>query len=374
MPRLSSPVLENDFKWQILGIISTGSLILLFFVIGKIVPSVNNLFNSYFSQSTASAQTASLSFPKDHGPHATVKTEWWYFNTLNRYQVPGTTATQDIGYLLSFSRIGTSQALLVSRYNKETNTFSEQTHTGVLTTSLSDNLLRLKFSSSDGTIMRVTQSSTSRFTIRGYTAQTGTVDFAVTSANINRPLLWGCTGNISVFAPNDTFYYSIPNLATTGSVVDIDGKTKTVQKGMGMTWMDHQWFNTMPPSDWVGHYWVNLRANTGDHIGFVTQKYGSGYRYSNWVRLSATGVRSCGTGGTASVTSYWGNGYPAQMRFQLPLEAGKLTDFNALSLSDNQVFRPPIGPTFFEPSSYFSGRVNNVSTQGVGFFETHLKR
>ncbi len=333
-----------------------------------------------------------LNFPADHGSHPSFNAEWWYLNLLTRTTKTDGTDQRDLAYVLSFSRISGSSNLLSSRYDNTSKSFREGTEqAGSLVVQLKDGSRLFVQFSKDLILSTLEELPTGSdrkriYHLTGRTANMGSFDLTlkertVVSSGYNTPLLWGektdnCLGQISVFSPDDTYYYSIPDLDITGSITDVDGTRRNVL--IGKAWIDHQWFNSSPSSDWKGHYWTNFHfTNSGDlyssgphqAFAFVTQIYTNGPRYTHWVKRNASGTNECGTNGTLLVKSYGSTNYPNSWT----VDNGSL-NANGYSFSDNQVFQPPVGPRFIEAASYYSGTLNGTPFTGLGFFETHLTR
>ena len=372
-----------------------------FFVLasGIIISRVN------LSERKAEASSV-MSFPRDHGQHPDFAAEWWYVNLLARTTKIDGTNEKDLGYVISFSRIAGNKSLLSSRYDQKTKSFKENTNTGGgLSVSLKDGkYLKVQYSNGPtlSTLEELPPGSDRKrvYTLTGKTAEIGSINLTlkertVVSSGHNTPLLWGgttgnCRGGISVFGQDDTFYYSIPDLDITGTIIDINGVKRNVK--IGKAWIDHQWFNSIPPSDWKGHYWTSLHYThssdlygSGSHqaVGFVTQIYNDGPRYTYWVKRNADGTNECGVGGRITINSYGSTNYPSSWKIELNKDfasvysnksSNQFLQTNGIPFSDNQIFTPPLGPAFFEPASYYSGIVNGRSFNGLGVFETHLKK
>lgn len=343
---------------------------------------------------------SALSFPTDHGAHPNFRTEWWYLNLLTRTIKTDGTDQKDLAYMLSFSRILGVKNLLSSRYDNTSKSFKESTdQDGSLVVQLMDgNRLFVQYGSSSNGLVGATLEELATGTDRkkiyhltGRTVNMGSFDLTlkertVVPTGFNTPLLWGgttgnCQGNISVFSPDDTFYYSIPDLDITGTITDMDGVERNV--ATGKAWIDHQWFNSSPPNDWKGHYWTNFHFtdsgnlyNPDPHqaLGFVTQIYTDGSKYTYWVKRNADGTNECGDDGTINVNSYGASGYPISWSLTLNKNSSQFIQTNGVNFSDNQIYQPPVGPKFVETASYYSGNINGTSFTGLGFFETHLTR
>lgn len=334
---------------------------------------------------TKSQAASILNFPADHGEHQNFNAEWWYLNLLARTTNEKGADKKDSAYVLSFTRTSGSYGLLNSYYDQKSNTFSENTVTdGKLSVRLIDgDKLSVKFDkgSTTATIkeLPVGRDRKKSYKLTGVTKNIGTFDLTlkertVVSKGFNKPLLWGCQGKISVFSPDDTFYYSIPDLDISGTITEPNGTKRKVETGKA--WMDHQWFNSMPPSDWVGHYWSSMHLtksgsvyDSGPHqaIGALTQIYKNGPKYTYWVKRNEDGTNQCGTDTKFAINSYGKSKYPSSWTI-----SNNLIKINGNTISDNQIF-PSLMGNFIEAASYFTGNISGTNITGLGFVETHLK-
>ncbi|MFC1726941.1 lipocalin-like domain-containing protein [Patescibacteria group bacterium] len=331
-----------------------------------------------------------LSFPEDHSEHPTFNAEWWYLNLLTRTLKTDGTDQRDLAYVLSFSRILGSNNLLSSRYDDVSKSFGENTEqNGSLVVQLLDgNRLFVQFSKNlEISTLEELPTGIDRkrvYHLAGRTADMGVFDLtlkerSVVSSGFNSPLLWGgttgnCQGRISVFSQDDTYYYSVPDLDISGTITENDGTERNVL--IGKAWIDHQWFNSGPPTDWLGHYWTNLHFthstslySPGPHqaFGYVTQIYNDGPRYSYWVKRNTDGTNECGSDGTMIINSFGSTDYPNFWTVN-----NGILRANGYSFSDNQIYQPPTGPSFIEAASFYSGTLSGTPFTGLGFFETHL--
>jgi len=342
------------------------------------------------------AATPAVIFPQDHGQHTSYKSEWWYINLLTHTKKQDGTGLKDLGYVLSFSRINNINGLLSSRYDNSNKNFREKTNVnGSLSVTLPSGRLKVVYSkdSISLTLEEISAASNGakRYKLTGTTPEIGRFNLAlqertVNSTGANTPLLWGgttgnCKGKISVFSDNDTYYYSIPDLDITGTITDIDGSARNV--AAGKAWIDHQWFNTLPPSDWLGHYWTSFHYTTGNSVydpgphqafGVVTQVYGTSAKYSYWVKRNSNGTNECGIDAKFLTTAYTANNFPISWVIETKQGTNPVIKANAQAFSPNQVFSPPIGVSFFEPAAYFSGQAGGKSVTGLGFLETSRKQ
>ena len=367
-------------------------LILIVIILSIISLTVGQYTNKINTENRSkAASSAKISFPKDHVFHSNFKREWWYLNLMVRSSSDNNKSNKDIGYLISFSKIDGINGLLTSRFNRSDNKFSQKTnYPGTITTNLNDTgLLTVSFSKSNSSSMTLKElpplkNGAKQYSLKGNSPEIGTLNLILTEKTVNlngsnTPLLWGCTGNISVFSKNDTFYYSIPDLDISGTIKDIDNSSRKVI--VGKAWMDHQWFNSSPPKDWQGHYWSNLYLTerqdfSGPHLGIgaVTQIYKNGPRYSYWVKRNIDGTNECGSNLKFNINSYYNNKYPSNINLSINNNQGK-SIFNGkiTPFSSNQIFNQN-NTSFFEPMSYLTGISKNKKYTGLGFFETGLKK
>jgi hypothetical protein len=340
---------------------------------------------------------STLSFPSDHGQHGSFFAEWWYLNLMVKAKNPSDQKIKDLGYVLSFSRISGVKSLLTSRYDDSSKNFKENTNSGG---NLTVNLINGKYlyvKYLNGIVSMMLEEKPpgldrkKNYKLTGSTPEIGSFDLTlkertVIASGSNSPLLWGgvtgnCRGKISVFGLDDTFYYSIPDLDISGFITDTDGVSRSIE--VGKAWIDHQWFNSTPPANWKGHYWNSLHLTTsgnlydnGPHnaVGFVTQIYSNGPKYTYWVKRNSDGTNECGVGGGLSVDSYGNTGYPSKWQIELNKSNSIFMRYAGYPFSSNQIFDPPAGPNFYEPVSFYSGNVGGSNFTGLGFFETHLTR
>lgn len=365
-------------------ILILGLLVTLFLV--NYLPKINLALKS-------PEAAALVSFPKDHKSHPNFKAEWWYLSLLTKTVKPDGSDEKDTAQIISFSRILNNNGLLTSNYDHSNQSFREKTNKGGdLQVYLTDGkYLFAQYSDavSNATLQEKKPGKDKKriYKLTGKTPEIGTFDLTLKErTKSNLPLLWGgntpnCTGKISVFEDNDTFYYSIPDLDITGFITNENGEQRNVK--IGKAWIDHQWFNSSWPEDWKGHYWSGLHFtetsnlyDPGPHhaIGFVTQIYDTGPKNTYWVKRNANGSNQCGTEGNIAINNYGDTNYPSSWTIDLKKSSNSFLQFNGSPFSDNQVFTPPYLPKFFEPASYITGTLNGKPITGLGFFETHLTK
>lgn len=359
--------------------------------------SVFSVFDTFLkSEKTSAAVSPSITFPADHAQHITFDGEWWYVNLLTRSTKLDGSSSQDLAHIISFSRINDMNGLLTTRFSRSDTSFRETTHTGgTVSGSLKDNqymLVKYANQTIRMTLEELPPDSSKRksYHLSGTTPEIGSFDLVLREHNTpppggTIPLLWGgttyagCKGQISVFAPNDTYYYSIPDLDVSGTIIDTDRTKRVVHNGKA--WIDHQWFAGMPSLSWKGHYWTSFHyapstqnfysAKQHEAVGFVSQIYANGPKYTYWVKRNAEGLNECGTEGTINVTGYGSSGYPESWILNLLNDGAPFLNMTGETVSDNQIIVPPIGPAFVEAFSDYAGISRNNAVEGIGFFETH---
>jgi predicted secreted hydrolase len=209
---------------------------------------------------------ATLTFPRDFGAHPGYKTEWWY--------ATGWLTTQDgrqLGYQVTFFRSATSadednpsqfapKQMIIGHAALSDPTHGKLLHdqriaragfglayakTGDTDVKLDDwHMLR----QADGTYDVVVKGA--EFTLNLTLAPT-------------QPVLLQGRGGYSQKGPRPeqaSYYYSKPQLRTTGTVTRADGRRETVS---GTTWLDHEWSTQVLGTDAAGWDWVGANLDDG---------------------------------------------------------------------------------------------------------------
>jgi len=349
-------------------------LITLFVVFAGFVmankPSLNTTESLARSTPKSPAPKSLLKFPRDHAQHPSFAAEWWYINMnlplSNAYQ-----GSRSMDSVMSLSRISGKNHFLISSYMRETGKFSEKTHLGKTKQVNVPLGVGFEFTSSgaSGSIKPISsRGGTYTFELKGRSPQIQEFDLRLIVPKFDDPLLWGCTGRISVFSPNDTYYYSVPLIRVTGTV-EIDNIPYQVSNGVA--WMDHQWFSSSPSGGWNGHYWLSASNGSTNALGVVAQIFSGTPKNTYWV-MRKNGNNYCGTGIFPKVVSKWPNGYPKQVNFYTKTKEG----VTATTRSRNQIFSSHGSPAFYESSIVgLTGTLNGlgVGNMKYGFLETHLK-
>lgn len=213
-----------------------------------------------------------FSFPADHGPHPEFKQEWWYY-TGNLRAADG----RHFGFQLTFFRIALAPrpAIPVSDWSTHTIYMAHFTVSDVATRRFyeSERVERaaLGLAGAQARPFRVWlddwhssgEAGTDRLTADLHAA-TGDVAIDLCASSSGPPILQGDRGlsRKSAQPGNASYYYSIPRLATTGTIrIGADRYEVT-----GLTWMDREWSTSALAPDQVGWDWFALQLSDGSDL------------------------------------------------------------------------------------------------------------
>ena len=207
-----------------------------------------------------------LQFPRDHGAHPQLRTEWWYI-TGN-----ATAAGREFGFQVTFfrSRVDATQGM-TSRFAAKQLIFAHAAVTdvqgrklrhdqriaregfGVVSASVDDAAIRLR----DWSLRRDNGA---------YVAQVASDDFSLQlRCAPTQPLLLQGRQGLSRKGPQEqqaSYYYSEPQLAVTGSI-RLQGQRLAVQ---GKAWMDHEWSDEVLHPQAVGWDWIGMNLDDGSAL------------------------------------------------------------------------------------------------------------
>jgi predicted secreted hydrolase len=295
----------------------------------------------------------SFSFPEDHGPHPGFRNEWWYFTgnlatagggragyqlTLFRAELapPGMTGpeTEDGGSAWR-SRTAWMGHLAVTDGEAEVHREAERFTRGALGLAGAETgPLRVWL---EDWVIEETEGPTSDDRPAGL----GTLRLRARQDDLaidlelqveSTPVLQGEAG-LSAKGPepgNASYYYSIPRIATLGSV-EVAGSTLEVS---GTSWLDREWSTSALSPGVVGWDWFALRLSDGWSLMVydLRREDGSITEFSHAVLISPRGVgREVDREGmTLAVTQEWespldGARYPSGWRLSIPDEDLELT-------------------------------------------------
>ena len=210
-----------------------------------------------------------LAFPRDHGAHPDLRTEWWYITGY------GMADGRAVGYQVTFfrSRVEATQGMQ-SQFAAKQLLFAHCAVTDVQGKKLwhDQRIARAGFG-----IAQASQEDTS-VKLRDWSLQrsagTGTYQarikarefiFDLQFAPVQPLLLQGSNG-LSRKGPEDkqaSYYYSHPQLRASGTIT-LNGKPLTLSAGIA--WLDHEWSQELLHPEAVGWDWVGMNLFDGSAL------------------------------------------------------------------------------------------------------------
>jgi len=214
--------------------------------------------------------TRTLQFPRDHGSHPGLRTEWWYIT--GHAQAAG----RLWGFQVTFfrSRVDAAQGLR-SAFAARQLLFAHAAVTdvqgqrllhgqriaragfGVAEASETDTRVRLH----DWTLERTDAGAGSRYT--AHVAE-GSFSLDLRFESTQPVLLQGREGlsRKGPQAEQASYYYSQPQLRVEGSLT-VDGQRMAAAPDTGRAWMDHEWSEALLHPEAVGWDWIGMNLHDG---------------------------------------------------------------------------------------------------------------
>lgn len=218
---------------------------------------------------TLAEPPADIRFPRDHGPHPSFQTEWWYYT--------GNLETQDgqhFGYQLTFFR----RALTHRPAERASNWAADQAFMAHFTISdVSTGTFQASERLARGAAgLAGAQAGPFRVWLENWSVEElepGVYSLAeenegmsldLTLREEKAPVLQGEQGYSRKGAGDGqaSFYYSLTRLASSGQVT-VNGRSHTVQ---GLSWMDHEYSTSALSQDQVGWDWFALQLADGREL------------------------------------------------------------------------------------------------------------
>ena len=210
---------------------------------------------------------ARLAFPRDHGAHPGLRTEWWYITGF------AGAGGREFGFQLTFfrSRVDEAQPLqsklaarqLVFAHAAVTDVQGRKLHHdqriaragfGIAEAAAGDMNLKLR----DWTLRREADG--------GYIAQLPANGFSVSlKFTPTQPVLLQGDAGLSRKGPQPeqaSYYYSHPQLAVTGGI-GLGGQRFAVT---GRAWLDHEWSEELLAPNAVGWDWIGMNLDDGSAL------------------------------------------------------------------------------------------------------------
>jgi predicted secreted hydrolase len=207
---------------------------------------------------------AHIVFPRDHGAHPALRTEWWYMTGRL------TSGAREFGFQVTFfrSRVDETQAMQ-SHFAAKQLLFAHAAITDVQGRKLwhDQRIAREGFevaqAAQDDMRLRLRDWSFERSPQGDYVARitAGDFRFDLRCAPTQDVLLQGDHG-LSRKGPlqsQASYYYSHPQLAVSGSIV-LRGQRFDVS---GRAWLDHEWSDEILARDAVGWDWIGMNLADG---------------------------------------------------------------------------------------------------------------
>jgi predicted secreted hydrolase len=207
-----------------------------------------------------------LQFPRDHGAHPQLRTEWWYITGAV------TSGGREFGFQVTFfrSRVDATQEM-ESKFAAKQLVFAHAAITDVQGRKLrhDQRIAREGFgvvsASQDDTAIRLRDWSLRRE--QGvYVAHIAGEEIGLDlRCAPTQPLLLQGRHGLSRKGPQErqaSYYYSEPQLAVTGSI-RLPGRVLQVQ---GKAWMDHEWSDEVLHADALGWDWIGMNLDDGSAL------------------------------------------------------------------------------------------------------------
>jgi predicted secreted hydrolase len=320
-------------------------------------------------------------FPRDHGAHPTYRTEWWYY-TGNLTDNAG----NPYGYQLTFFRSALTPELPARTSDLATNQIY-MAHFAVTDVAADDHQSFERFSRGAGGLAGAAGDPTYSVWLEDWavreiepgvtqlqakaTNATGEIALALTLRETQPPVLHGNRG-LSQKGPeagNASYYYSLVQLATTGTVTSGD---KTVEI-TGVSWMDHEFGTSALSANAVGWDWFSIQLAIGAVLMFAQVRTNDGGVIPQFegTYVTAEGVQQkiAASDLTMTALDQWrsprtGFTYPAGWRIALPSFAIDLTVTPAVADQEMEV-----SFVYWEGAATIEGTIAGEPVQGVGYVE-----
>lgn len=338
----------------------------------------------------ASTTGSLLEFPKDHSKHDSFQKEWWNISLDLNVSGGEGSSNSSLPINLSFSRIkhlnkNFNNLMIGVLQNTRVNSkFTPANSSGNLEIKNEGGLkLNFKGGSNDIELSEIEGSSNlSKFTIKGNSSLLTNVNLTFEQPqNYRGPIPWGtgrngvCSGNISIFEPNDTFMYSIPGYRVSGSFTYNNINYTVVN---GKAWLDHKWFDNNTSKDyevenWDSSYYIKSmfsNSNTIADIGIIKNFRNTNQSFYT-ISRNQDGTYRCGSFG--ELYSFHRVGYPKNVWVNLDNGVLVLNSIHSIERYFYYVpgFREPeIFANFYSNTRYYDNNFNTIL--GTGFIETGM--
>jgi len=209
---------------------------------------------------------AKLAFPRDHGAHPGLRTEWWYITGH------ASSGEREFGFQVTFfrTRVDAAQGM-TSRFAAKQLVFAHAAVTDVQGRKLwhDQRIAREGFdvalAAEGDTRVRLRDWSLDR-RAGGWHARLAAGDFTLDLAFApTQPVLLQGRAGLSRKGPQEqqaSYYYSMPQLEVRGAIT-LQGRRFDAK---GKAWLDHEWSEELMHPDAVGWDWIGMNLDDGSAL------------------------------------------------------------------------------------------------------------
>jgi predicted secreted hydrolase len=209
---------------------------------------------------------ARLAFPRDHGAHPDLRTEWWYITGHAR------SGSREFGFQLTFfrSRVDATQAM-GSRFAAKQLVFAHAAITDVQGRKLWHDQRIAR----EGFDIAVAAQGDTRLKLRDWTLQREGDQYVAhlpadgfgldLRCRVTQPVLLQGRQGLSRKGPEPaqaSYYYSQPQLAVAGRLT-LQGSAFEIT---GRAWLDHEWSEALLHPQAVGWDWIGMNLDDGSAL------------------------------------------------------------------------------------------------------------
>jgi predicted secreted hydrolase len=315
----------------------------------------------------AAVAAPALSIPADEGPHNS-DLEWWYFTG----QIKGTDSTgrvREYGYELTFFKPQVVKTFpLAQNYvaHFAITDISRGTHPFEQRIVIQNSKI-VPGGGLDIDVAGYHMDGKNGFNNMRATTANGDYSLDLTLESPIAATLHGGDGIIPYGPAGSSYYYSWPNLLTTGTIRD-HGETIQIT---GSSWFDHQWFEYADGQK-MGWDWYAIKLDDGSQVmlyfirnwtGGVVKKVGTLVKPDGTaVEIPESSISSQATGSWFSWRTL--RNYASGWKINLP--NGQLTV--TPRVKDQELYLPPL-PTYWEGACDVTGTWNGAPITGKAYTE-----
>lgn len=322
-----------------------------------------------------------FTFPEDHGPHKSFRTEWWYFTG-------NLTSEENKKFGYQFTIFRTS---LSSENNSSASEWSSNqiymAHVTLTDISNEKFYFKERFSRDGNQLAgaqpvpfkiwvedwQITETDSNKFYELpriNLISKTDAAEINLILESTKPVVLQGDEGLSRKGSQkgNASYYYSYTNLKTNGTIYS-EGKEYKVA---GSSWMDREWSTSALSEDQKGWDWFSLQLEDSTEIMYyqMRKKDGTPDDYSKGVIINRNGEseKILKENVELIINDYWrspsGVNYPSGWNLRIP---SKNIDLKIIPVIKNQLLQVSI--KYWEGSVNIEGKKNNTYIKGRGYAE-----